>query len=307
MDTAPSKWDVLKNDLITVDQQLREKSCKWKVGSLLLLVGLPFFLVIFQIFIRAEIIPADYTISHLWLNFSQPNISAMFATNYIHDVWLPEHVIGNSTSYFGIIYLTFILYFIIIPILKIHNVLYFEYSDAAFFGTAITYLVGLPIAISGISILFGRMLSQTGGWGFSGILWAFNAYLFFLILIVMYDYILHTISVNVEDSMSDSINSQRIGLNINSVKKPTIANVALTLIFINFLLIVLPVYAILLDIGNKKIGVFVHLAGFTLGLFVASLIMMISEEKRVKSQIGLFAILLLIIILSSVCWLFVGN
>lgn len=307
MDIAPSKWDMLKKDLITVDQQLREKSCKWKVGSLLLLVGLPFFLVIFQIFIRAEIIPADYTISHLWLNFSQPNLSAMFATNYIHDVWLPEHVIGNATSFFGIIYVTFILYFIIIPILKIHNILHFEYSDNAFFGTVVIYLIGLPIAISGISILFGRMLSQTGGWGFSGIVWAFNAYLFFLILVVMYDYILHKISIKCEDSTSDSINAKSIGLNNNSGKKPTIVNVTLTLIFINFLVIVLPVYAILLDIGNKKIGVFVHLAGFTLGLFAASLIMMICEERKVKSQIGLFTILLSIIILSSICWLFFGK
>lgn len=92
MDNEPSIWELLKDDLITVDQQLRAKSFKWKVGSLLLLVGLPFFLVIFQTLIRTEIIPADFTISYLWLNFSQPNVSAMFATNYIHDVWLPEHV-----------------------------------------------------------------------------------------------------------------------------------------------------------------------------------------------------------------------
>ena len=103
MDGTPSRWDLLKNDLIIVDQQLREKSCKWKVGSALLLVGLPICLVILQIFVRAGVIPPEYTISHLLLNFSQPNVSAMFATNYIHDVWLPEHVLGNSTSYFGII------------------------------------------------------------------------------------------------------------------------------------------------------------------------------------------------------------
>jgi len=305
MDESSSKWDILKNDLIIVDQQLREKSCKWKIGALLLLIGLPFFLVIFQIFIRAEVIPADYTISHLWLNFSQPNISAMFATNYIHDVWLPEHVFGNSTSYFGIIYLTFILYFIIIPILKIHNALHFEYSDVAFFGTAITYLVGLPIAISGISILFGRMLSQTAGWGFSGIVWAFNAYLFFLVLIVFYDYILHRISERHDDSDKGTIDPQNIQLENNSSKKPTIANVSLTLIFISLVLIFLPIYTILMDIGNKKIGVFVHLAGFTLGLFVAALIMMICEEKKMKNKIGLFVFLLFILILPSIYWQFV--
>jgi len=42
---SPSRWDLLWNDLIVVDQQLREKSCKWKVGSVLLLFGLPIFLV----------------------------------------------------------------------------------------------------------------------------------------------------------------------------------------------------------------------------------------------------------------------
>ena len=301
---SPSRWDLLWNDLIVVDQQLREKSCKWKVGSVLLLFGLPIFLVIFQIFVRAAIIPMDYTVSHLMLNFSQPNVTAMFATNYIHDVWLPEHVLGNSTSYLGILYMTFILYFIIIPILKIHNILHFVYSDSAFFGTAVAYLIGLPIAISGISILFGRMLFQTGGWGFSGIVWAFYAYLFFLLLMILYDYVLHKISQKSENSRNDITSSHGVSFVTNSVKKPTIANIAQTLIFINFLIIIVPIYTILIDISNKKIGVFGHLAGFTLGLFVASLIMMICEEKRKKGQIVLFAILLMIIVFSSICWQF---
>ena len=241
---SSSKWDLLKNDLIVVAQQLREKSFQWKVGSILLLVGLPVFLLIFQIVVLIGAIPPEYTVSQLVLNYSQPKVTAMFATNYIHNIWSFEHLTGNYGGYCLLLYISFILYFLVIPILKMHNVLHFEYPDSAFFGTAIVFLIGLPFAISGISILFGRMLSQTGGWGFSGIVWAFYGYLFFLILLIFYDNALFRIIHAGKESSRDSSESLKINMDMNLTNESTISSKVQTIIFLSFLIIIAPIYTI---------------------------------------------------------------
>ena len=272
----------------------------WKVGSFLLLIGLPVILFVIQYAVITATIPVDYTISNLFLNYSHPNATAMFATNYIHDVWNPGHVISNIASIYAIMFATFIVFFIVIPIFQMHNLLHFKYPDLSFFSTAAVLLFGLPFAVSGISIYFGRQLSQTGGWGFSGIVWGFYAYLFFLGLLIISDTILNRMIQRGTLSHPDG------EVNITNpvlTDPPTTTGIALSLLFLNFVVVIFPIFTILAEIGSKKIGVFGHFAGFALGLFIAVLVMLIFERKTMRNRVMLSGVLLLVIAVPSVIWM----
>lgn len=293
--TRTSRWEQLKSDLTIINQSLNNKSNKWKVGICLLLFGLPALVILIQ-FLILNVIPPQYTVTHLVLNFSHPNATAIFGSNYIHDVWLPRHIVDNLIGYFVILYIIVIFYYIVIPIGQLHNVLRFNYSDSAFFGTIIILLLGLPFVVSGISIYFGRISSQTGNWGFSGIIYGFLAYLFFLILLTMYDFVL--------SKLAEKRGDIKFFNDKKSLEKPTTMSNALGLIFFNLIIVIIPIYWILSEIGDKKIGVFGHLAGFTFGLIIATLIMMICERTRLKTRIAISFVLFLILVIPSVFWLF---
>jgi hypothetical protein len=288
----------LKADLTIIEQSWKAKPAWWKAGVPLLLFGLPALLIIVQYSVITGTIPVNVTVSYIVLNYSHPNATAMFASNYLHSVWLPEHIVQNVAGYFAILYAAFVLYCIVIPILKMHGLLSFAYPDAAFFLTALVLLLGLPFAVSGISIYFGRMLSQTGSWGFSGIVYGFYAYLFFLGILIMYDLSLTRMFRRAQSPPETEAGDQ-------PQDPPTPAGIALSLILITLVAVFSPVFVILNDIGNGTIGVFGHLARFALGFIIAVVVMLISERKLLKNRAALAAFLLLVIAVPAGIWIVV--
>jgi hypothetical protein len=184
-----------------------------------------------------------------------------------------------------------------------------HYPDSAFFGTAAVFLLALPFTESGISILFGRMLGQTGKWGFSGVVFALYAYFLFLVLLVFYDNAMIRSGTLHDDNQPRSTQEEFHGGNSGSYKKtpeilkipetrgikPTKTAFVLSLIYISTLVIVLPLFFIFLEIGNKKMGVFGHVSGFALGFLIASLIALICETPDKRSR-AILAIMLGLII-----------
>ena len=289
--------ELVYTDLEHINQLFTNKSCSWKVGSCFLLIILPISLIIFQ-FLILYLIPRELTESQFFLNFTYPTLNGMFFSNYIHNVWSIQHLLDNYIGYIIFIWISFSVYFILIPILKKHNRLHFDYPDSSFFLTAIIFLLAFPFAESGISIYFGRLMGYPGKWGFSGVVWAFTAYFFFLLVLIMYDIIL--------DRFSKNIGSRTEPLGEKS-RNTLETGIGLFLILTTSIVIILPLYVILLDIGNEKINFIGHFAGFTFGLIISILSAIICQTPKIKQRIGLGLILISILIFATSLWYFADR
>ena len=279
-------------------KNLQEKSVSWKYGILFLFVAVPIILAIIQ-YLVVFVIPPQFTISYLRLNITEPAIPTMFISNYIHDPFTFKHLMGNYLGYVVCFVLNFFMYFILIPVFKWRNLLYFKYPDSAFFVTAAVFLIALPFSISGISILFGRMVGNEATWGFSGITWAFTAYFLFLFLVVLNDLMMGNFRcypVPVPDEASQ-------GQSGISTSGPFQTRVLL-LIFFNSFMIIFTIYLVLLDFSDKSINTFGHLAGFTLGFLLSSLVLAAMQTHIKKQRILLAMMCSLLILIPAVIWIF---
>jgi len=292
----------VKKDIREILTSINNKSLYWKFGLVFLLIVVPLLLLVTQYLVLTTI-PPQFTISCLVLNFSQPTVSGMFFSNYIHTVFTFSHVLDNYYGYLLVISLLVIVYFFIIPLLKKRNILSLNYPDAAFFATSAVFFLLFPFAGSGVSILFGRMLGQTGTWGFSGIVWAFLAYFYFLFLMLVSDMMISHFNQGSDETSKEILESATTGTQTKRTEKPTQTTLAGSLIFLTALFIILPMYTIFLDIGNKKINVFGHFSGFVLGFLISALVVLICERRDRRGKIVLAGLLAFIIGIPAAAWM----
>jgi hypothetical protein len=292
----------VKKDIREIFTSINNKSLYWKFGLVFLVIVFPLLLLVAQ-YLVLRTIPPQFTISYLVLNFSQPTVSGMFFSNYIHTVFTINHVLDNFNGYLLVISLLVLVYFFIIPLLKKRHVLLLNYPDIAFFATSAVFFLLFPFAGSGMSILFGRMLGQTGTWGFSGIVWAFLAYFYFLFLMLISDMMISHFNQGSDDTSEEILESVTTGTQTKRSEKPTYTTLAGSLIFLTALFIILPMYTIFLDIGNKKINVFGHFSGFVLGFLISALVVLICERKDKRGKIVLVGLLGFIIGIPAVIWM----
>ncbi|MEI6840957.1 MAG: hypothetical protein WCK53_06800 [Methanomicrobiales archaeon] len=269
------------------------------VGVMALIVVPPITLALFQ-FSILYLIPPQFTLDYFHLDYNHPNISSMFFSTYVHNISSFAHLLGNYSGYVAIILLIIIFFFVIIPVLKVNKVLSLNYSEKSLFLTSAVFFFVLPFSIAGISIIFGKMVKQSGTWGFSGILWAFTSYFIFLLLEMVYDAILTKSLLNthlkrgpgekLEKNEIQTLNKLNIGV--------------LLLILVSALFIITPIFVILLDLGNEKINVFAHLGGFILGLLVSILVALIysTNQKPVRAISTVFLVIILLI--PAISWIF---
>jgi len=292
----------VKKDIREILTSINNKSLYWKFGLVFLVIVFPLLLLVTQ-YLVLKTIPPQFTISYLVLNFSQPTVSGMFFSNYIHTVFTFSHVLDNYNGYLLVISLLVIVYFFTIPLLKKRHILSLNYPDAAFFATSAVFFLLFPFAGSGVSILFGRMLGQTGTWGFSGIVWAFLAYFYFLFLMLISDIVISHFNQGSNDQSKENLDSVTHGTQTKRTEKPTQTTLAGSLIFLTALFIILPMYTIFLDIGNKKINVFGHFSGFVLGFLISALVVLICERQDKRGKIVLAGLLAFIIGIPAVAWM----
>ncbi len=266
---------------------------------MVLIIVPPIVLALFQLSVL-YLIPPQFTMDFLHLNYNQPNISGMFFSAYIHNISSFEHLLGNYAGYVVVIFLILIFFFIIIPLLKAHNVLSLHYPEKSLFLTSAVFFFVLPFSLAGTSIVFGKMIKQQGTWGFSGILWAFTAYFIFLLIAMVYDAIL-TKSL-LKNNMKNGQDGIQMGNDNQSLNK--LNNGGLVLMLVSTLFIVVPVSVILLDIGNEKINVFSHLGGFILGLLVSITVALICESNQKRARAFFIFFLALILLVPAISWTF---
>jgi hypothetical protein len=265
------------------------------IGVMALIMIPPLVLALFQ-FAILYIIPPEFTLDYLHLDYSQPNISSMFFSAYVHNISSFEHLLGNYAGYVAVIVLILVFFFVIIPLMKLHNVLSLKYSDNPLFLTSVIFFFVLPFSLAGISIAFGKMVNQQGTWGFSGILWAFTAYFIFLLLEMVYDAVLTKSLLNANSEKRTEGNPDTT----DKFSKGVLLLALLSIVFISA-----PVFVILLDMGNEKINVFAHLGGFILGFLVSVMVALVCEsnQKRVKNIC--IVSLALILLIPAVMWMVV--
>jgi hypothetical protein len=292
----------IKKDIREILTSINNKSGYWKFGLVFLVIVVPLLLLVTQ-YLVLKTIPPQFTISYLVLNFSQPTVSGMFFSNYIHTVFTFSHVLDNYYGYLLVISLLVIVYFFIIPLLKKRHILSLNYPDAAFFATSAVFFLLFPFAGSGVSILFGRMLGQTGTWGFSGIVWAFLAYFYFLFLMLVSDMMISHFNQRSDETSKEILESATTGTQTKRTEKSTQTTLAGSLIFLTALFIILPMYTIFLDIGNKKINVFGHFSGFVLGFLISALVVLICERRDTRGKIVLAGLLAFIIGIPAAAWM----
>lgn len=269
------------------------------IGVMALIMVPPLVLALSQ-FLILYFIPQQFTLDYLHLDYYQPNISSMFFSAYIHNASSFDHLLGNYAGYVVVISLILVFFFVIIPLLKVHNKLSLSYSDRSLFLTAAVFFFILPFSLAGISIVLGKIIGQSGTWGFSGILWAFAAYFTFLMITMLYDATLTKSILNIK-TKKESVEIPDED-EIQSSEKMNMR--ALLFMLISTFLIVAPVIVILLDIGNEKINVVAHLGGFILGLFVSIIIALICESRNKRVRAFFVVFLGLILLIPAISWIF---
>jgi len=220
-------------------------------------------LIAFQTAILTLVIPQEFTLQYLYLNVNSPNLLSMFFNHFMHNPLSLSHMTDNIQTFIFLIVLVFIAGFIILPASGC------SLPKLFFPAIFLVYLIGLPFAISGISIWTGRIFQKTYVSGFSGFTFALLGLFFFMMFFWLYCGILHTRATH---PLSPYV-----------------------LLFSIFLIISVAIAAIMLDLKNPQVGVFAHLGGFLLGLLIPAMVGIVLISKGMKEKVG-FAFLLIAIL-----------
>jgi hypothetical protein len=283
MTSIRSIFTKLHNSYTIANTAFQQKPKEVQAILYSLLVIPPILLVAVQLLILT-VIPPSFTMQYIYLNFSQPTVESMFLSNYMHDPRTTAHLIQNYLGGFFMLLVLFGEYYFVVPVGKHSGRLSLDYPDRSFIAMVLVILLGVPFSISGVSILFGRVMGNSGGIGFSGIVYALMACVVFMILKMGYD---------------DAITRTREG-------GPQFPNdIVNGLVFVAAFVILVPIAAILLEIGNPKVNVFAHLAGWALGLISAADVAAVCETVRERVRRAFLVILALTLIIPAVMWLLV--
>lgn len=165
--------EFLKNLL----NQLQKRSTLWFIVWILLFLLVPILLIGIHIFIinginSGEI--SETTISTIYTNTTNPSVSSLFVTNYVHKLAdQGSHLFQNIAVYLFFILLIFLSEtFFLLPNES-------DRSEKEFFCASFLFFLILPFVISGISLIIFRIVGGTGFCGFSGIVAAFIGYFWF--------------------------------------------------------------------------------------------------------------------------------
>lgn len=223
-------------------------------------------LIAFQVAILTLTIPQEFTLQYIYLNVNSPNLSSMFFNHFMHNPLSISHMTDNIQAFIFLIVLVFIAGFIILPASGCPLPKHF------FPAIFLVYLIGLPFAVSGISIWTGRIFQKTYVSGFSGFNFALLGLFFFMLFFWLYSGMLQNRSTH---PLSPFV-----------------------LLFSVLFVISITVAAIMLDLKNPQVGVFAHLGGVLLGLLTPAMVGIILVSKRMKDKFG-FALLLIAVL--AVC------
>jgi hypothetical protein len=276
----------LDTECQAINEYLQTKSILWLFPIVMLLFGIPFLLFLFHYAIITEVIPASFSLGHFYLNIDQPSFSSLFFSNYVHNVFDSGHITNNMQGHLVVFFLLVFLYLIYLPAKG------YDCPEENFYLTTIIFLALVPFAVSGVSILFGRFLGIGWAQGFSGINWAFTGYLIYVI-----------VRYSIEAGGRKTAEKEHRTLDQTDEAAARNATFPFFFFTIAFILLVC-VFAILLDFGRAQINVFGHLIGFAMGILVPSLVdsARLVRRDNVQGQMVVLVALLLVIGVPAVAW-----
>ncbi len=236
-------------------------------------VGVTALLVFFQ-YAVLHLIPAEFTLDHIYLNVTTPNVSSMFLSNYMHNPLDPTHIANNLPATVFLLLAIFLVGTILLPAAGC------PLPQRFFPATYLVFFLLLPFPISGISIWSARLMGKAWSSGFSGINFALLGLLFFLALVWLYAAVLR-------DPDRD-------------VYRSTFALLSATILTVGVVIAV-----VLLDLQTGSINVCGHLGGFLLGLLVPSLIGVLLTAERRYQRYSVASLIGVVLLVPAVGWMVV--
>lgn len=284
--------------------ELNLNALNWNIFTFLFFIFIPLFLYFIQLLIITEIIPYQVAIKYFVLTINDPNFASMFLSNYIHSVFDYNHIYQNALSSVFISLMIFLYFLFVLPYVRFKNPAFqFRFNPRAFVLTLIAIFCYLPFSISGISIYFGKILGKSIVWGYSGLLYAFLGFFFFLLVELLVSLTLQKASGTIPSpgNTGTGIPPVHAGQEQQGSDYALLsASLIFSCVFIPFLMIAF----ILSELIQPGTGVFGHLGGFMLGFLIAPLIEMLTLSRLMKQKIAYCVILALVLVLPAVAWIF---
>jgi len=203
-----------------------------------MVTALPLLIALLQLFLLIYIIPAEIPPNYIILSLESPTLTAMFMSSYFHNITDPDHLFSNYFNTIFMMAVIWLIWFVVMPLKGFDRPKHFLMINIG------AFLLILPFFVSIVSLYFCRIFEKTYTLGFSGIVYALFGLFIYLILMMFYETAI--------DSGLDTVYMVHL------------------LLLSAGLLIIIPVFAILSEIGDS-INVFGHLAGFSFGIIFPSI------------------------------------
>ena len=216
---------------------------------------IPALIVLFNYLIFSGVIPDGVTMNYIIISQNiPPPISAMYLSNFAHANW--SHLLENMGSFILIICNTVIIIRFIIPTFNNVSNPVDIFNPNTLVKSSLLFLTVVPFLIAAEAVVFLYLNpTATGVTGFSGIGFAFEGYLIYLVEMLIFWKIIHTAIVK---------------------GRPFLALIGIVLLIITPLYVLLSQFhAAPANVGSVNYGA--HLVGFMLGVVIPYLM----DRKRI--------------------------
>lgn len=148
-------------------------------------VVIPFAILAFNMLIFGRVIPDWFISNYVVLTYASPNPVSMFLSNFAHANWahLSENLISYTLTTGAIVFLALV---VLPQNNKNPKGIKYTINSVVITQSTLVFFLALPFVLSCISTVTGNMFGITGGLGFSGIVYAFEGYLVYIIEVLLY-------------------------------------------------------------------------------------------------------------------------
>jgi len=151
----------------------------WSRYALVMCMFIPMAILAFNFITFARIIPEDFIRDYIVLTYASPNPVSMFLSNYAHANI--QHLSENMMSYLITVAFIFAVALVAIPSFNKHTPgVNCRFGTKTLVQSTAVFFLIVPFIISTESILVGNYLGIAGGFGFSGVVFAFEGYMVYI-------------------------------------------------------------------------------------------------------------------------------
>lgn len=158
---------------------MKSEGFNWSRYIWIMGVLFPAVIVFFDMLTFSRIIPTPIIREYLVLTYKTPNVFSMFFSNFVHANL--AHMIENMMSYLITMAFIVVVAIVAVPYLNKKNPdLKYRFNTNTLVISTVLFVLVVPFVISMESIVLGNYIGVAGGLGFSGIGFAFEGYLVYV-------------------------------------------------------------------------------------------------------------------------------